>query len=163
MDTTKKCPHCQTDIPVKAMKCPNCQTDLRNFFRRRPILSLLLILIGGSILLASNASIQNETNQRAEEVVNAMSPEEMAAWQETPSGKLCAEHPGWQKEECDNLVDRKIWVGMSYDMAVYLRGKPDHVNPSNYGGMTKYQYCWDDVRPGCFYDDNQDGIIDAYN
>lgn len=26
--TTKKCPHCCTDIPLEATKCPNCTSDL---------------------------------------------------------------------------------------------------------------------------------------
>jgi hypothetical protein len=31
------------------------------------------------------------------------------------------------------------------------------------GSGTKWQWCWDDIRPSCFYDNNDDGIIDAYN
>jgi large conductance mechanosensitive channel len=26
--TTKKCPHCMTDIPIKAKRCPNCTSKL---------------------------------------------------------------------------------------------------------------------------------------
>jgi len=42
---TKKCPHCQSEIPVKAKKCPNCQSDLRNWFNRHPILTILGVFI----------------------------------------------------------------------------------------------------------------------
>jgi len=51
---TKKCPKCQTEIPIKAKKCPQCQSDLRNWFRRHPILTglgiiiLFLIIVGKS-------------------------------------------------------------------------------------------------------------------
>jgi len=97
-------------------------------------------------------------------------PEEVAAeqkaletWKTTPAGKLCAKHIDWQKEECDKLVDNKIWVGMNYGMLTYLRGKPDSVNPSNYGGSTSYQYCWDDYNPSCFYDEDGDQRMDAFN
>lgn len=51
--TTKKCKHCQTDIPVSAKKCPNCQSDLRNWFRRHIVLTIL----GGIILLIVIAGI----------------------------------------------------------------------------------------------------------
>ena len=27
--TTKACPYCATDIPIKASRCPNCTSDLR--------------------------------------------------------------------------------------------------------------------------------------
>jgi len=26
--TTKECPKCFTDIPIKAMRCPNCTSEL---------------------------------------------------------------------------------------------------------------------------------------
>ncbi|MFP3896275.1 MAG: large conductance mechanosensitive channel protein MscL [Anaerolineales bacterium] len=26
--TTKKCPYCQTDIPIEAVRCPNCTSEL---------------------------------------------------------------------------------------------------------------------------------------
>lgn len=41
----KKCGYCQKDIDVKATRCPYCQADLRNWFRRHPILSLLLFFM----------------------------------------------------------------------------------------------------------------------
>lgn len=42
---TKKCPHCDESISIKAKRCPRCQEDLRSWFRRHPILTFLLILI----------------------------------------------------------------------------------------------------------------------
>ncbi len=158
MDLTKKCPHCQTDIPTKATKCPHCQTDLRGFIRKHPIITVLLVFIIVPVL-STSYNLVNETATSLE-----ISPEELAAWKETPSGKLCDKNPSWKKEDCDRLVGRHIWVGMSYDMLVYsMQGEPDSINPSNYGGRTKYQYCWANANPGCFYDDNGDGNIDAYN
>ena len=29
--TTKACPYCQTDIPIKAVRCPHCTTKLEGF------------------------------------------------------------------------------------------------------------------------------------
>jgi len=88
---------------------------------------------------------------------------EREVWESSPAGKACETHPGWTKEECNNLMAGKIWIGMRYKMLVYRWGKPDHTNLSNYGYGSEYQYCWDDYTPGCFYDNNDDGIIDAYN
>ena len=84
-------------------------------------------------------------------------------WQKSKAGQLCSKHSNWSKDDCDKLAANKIWVGMTYDMLVMEYGKPNSINPSNYGSGIKMQYCWDNRHPGCFYDDNNDGIIDAYN
>lgn len=42
MAETKKCSYCQVDIPGEASICPNCKSDLRSWFRRHPILTILL-------------------------------------------------------------------------------------------------------------------------
>ena len=52
---------------------------------------------------------------------------------------------------------------MRYDMLVYISGKPNHVNVSNYGSGNRYQYCWSYFTPSCFYDNNAGGVLDAYN
>lgn len=84
-------------------------------------------------------------------------------WFKSKPGKLQAKYPGWTKEECEMVVENRIWIGMSYDMLVVERGKPDHKNVSNYGGGNEYQWCWDDYNISCFYDTNNDGLIDSYN
>lgn len=88
---------------------------------------------------------------------------EQAAWDNSRAGQLCKSHPDWLKEECQSIADRKIWIGMSYEMLIALRGKPNNASPSNYGGATQWQWCWWRYTPSCFYDHNSDGIIDAYN
>jgi hypothetical protein len=52
---------------------------------------------------------------------------------------------------------------MTYKMLIYKRGLPNRANPSNYGQGNSWQWCWDDFNPSFFYDNNDDGIIDAYN
>jgi hypothetical protein len=53
---------------------------------------------------------------------------------------------------------------MTYEMLVASLGsKPNSANPSNYGNGTSWQYCWWNTTPSCFYDNNDDGIIDSYN
>ena len=85
-------------------------------------------------------------------------------WDNSEAGKICAANKdkNWSKEDCQNLADGKIWIGMTYDMLVYRRGKPDSANPSNYGDGVQWQWCWFDRTPSCFYG-HDDGIIYSYN
>lgn len=80
----------------------------------------------------------------------------------TKAGRIYKKHPDWSKEDCINLADKRIWIGMEYEMVVYMRGKPNTVNTSNYGNGLEYQACWDDYDPGCFYF-GEDHIIKSYN
>ena len=136
---------------------------------------LVVVIIGFSALMVflvskeiANPPVQPEIAQPI------LSPEEQekqrleqekaqAEWAKTKGGQICAKNKGWTKQECDDLVANKIWVGMKYDMLVYMRGKPNSVNPSDYGGGIQYQYCWNNYTPRCFYDQNGDSIIDAFN
>jgi hypothetical protein len=88
--------------------------------------------------------------------------EELKEWYKTKAGKIQKKHPNWTREECKNIVDRKIWIGMSLDMLKYERGNPNSANPSNYGNGVNWQWCWDDYSPSCFYG-GEDGIITSYN
>lgn len=40
----KKCKSCQKEIDAKATKCPFCQSDQGSWFRKHPILTVILIL-----------------------------------------------------------------------------------------------------------------------
>jgi len=106
---------------------------------------------------------EEEAKIKAEEERKA---NELAEWEKTKAGKICSEHflNRWTKEDCERVADGKIWIGMSYDMLVKVYGrKPNSANPSNYGFGTEWQWCWHNYIPSCFYDNNDDGIIDSYN
>jgi hypothetical protein len=81
----------------------------------------------------------------------------------TKAGRLYKKHPEWSKQDCIDLANNKIWIGMTLSMLKYQRGLPDHANPSNYGSGTSWQWCWYDYTPSCFYDKDNDGLIDSYN
>jgi hypothetical protein len=83
-------------------------------------------------------------------------------WYKSKAGKIQKKYPEWSREDCQNLVDRKIWIGMTYEMLIYQRGKPNTINPSNYGNGVNYQFCWDDYTPSCFYS-KEDKVITSYN
>lgn len=106
---------------------------------------------------------EEEAKIKAEEERKA---KELAEWEKTKAGKICSEHflDRWTKEDCERVADGKIWVGMSYDMLVKVYGrKPNSANPSNYGFGIEWQWCWDHYTPSCFYDNNNDGLVDSYN
>jgi len=77
--------------------------------------------------------------------------------------KIHNKHPEWAIEDCMLLAEDKIWIGMSLDMLKYQRGKPNSANPSSYGNGVKWQWCWSEYTPSCFYDDNNDGLVDSFN
>ncbi len=81
----------------------------------------------------------------------------------TKAGRIWKKHPEWSKDDCVTLSQNMVWVGMEYAMLKYLKGSPDSANPSNYGNGTSWQYCWHGHTPSCFYDNDGDGDIDAYN
>lgn len=73
---TKKCSHCQSDIPVNAKKCSHCQTDLRNWMNRHPFLTGLGLLVVISIFLGNygsrqiNTAISNQSSQPTLEILS---------------------------------------------------------------------------------------------
>lgn len=100
--------------------------------------------------------------QKAAAEAAAKTKADQAKYENSKAGKLCKAHPEWTKDDCQNLADGKIWIGMSYDMVVAMRGKPNNANPSNYGSGTTWQWCWYNYTPSCFYG-GSDGIITSYN
>lgn len=141
---------------------------------------MIVCLIIFCVLTSSSAPSQTQTNtltpeqatreaaskKAADEAAAAQKAAEEAAYNSSPAGQLCLKHPTWTKDDCTKLAagDHTIWIGMSYDMLIYSYGrKPDHTNVSNYGRGNEYQYCWDNFTPSCFYDTNNDGVIDSYN
>lgn len=107
------------------------------------------------------AKVAEEKAKQEEEDKKAAA--ELEAFKKTPAGTLCEKHPTWTRVECERTINGNIWIGMDYEMLVYQLGKPLQTNVSNNGRGDRYQYCWRGIEPSCFYDDNRDGKIDAYN
>ena len=99
---------------------------------------------------------------KADAEAKARADAEEKAWNDSKAGRLCKEHEGWAKEDCQRIADKKYWIGMDLDMLKALRGAPSSANPSNYGGETQWQWCWWNYTPSCFYG-GSDGIITSYN
>ncbi|HNW71678.1 MAG TPA: hypothetical protein PKZ36_00290 [Candidatus Paceibacterota bacterium] len=163
-ETAKKiCPHCKEEINKEASRCPHCHGKIYVWTKEKKIVAGILAVIVFMIFSSGLFSGDKTTTTTTQPPAPTISPEELAKWELTPAGKLCEKHTTWKKEDCDRLADERIWIGMTYEMLVYLNGKPDSANPSNYGNGIKYQYCWHDNTPSCYYDTDNDGVIDSYN
>ncbi|MET3535991.1 hypothetical protein [Chryseobacterium limigenitum] len=101
-------------------------------------------------------------NQARIDSIDKQQKIEEEKFSKTKAGKIHKKHPEWSKEDCINISEHKIWIGMKYEMLVYMRGKPNNVNTSNYGNGPNYQACWNDYDPSCFYFDESQ-IITSYN
>ena len=137
-------------------KSENPQTGL-DFANRFDKYSTKLLKKREEIELAKNI---RESKRR--QIESQQNEADRKVWENSKFGKLQKKHPNWTDDECMKVIGRKIWIGMTYDMLLYMRGKPNSVNPSNYGGGTEYQCCWEDYSPSCFYM-KEDNIIYSYN
>jgi hypothetical protein len=66
------------------------------------------------------------------------------------------------EDDAELFLERRIWIGMTYKMLVSYRGLPNSINTSNYGNGERYQACWYNYSPSCFYF-TETQIITAYN
>lgn len=156
---TKICKHCKTEIDKKATKCPHCGGKNYVWTTGKKVFAVIVIVY--MFILFNSIDSTPITDQTP--VVVQKTQAEIDAWNKSPAGKLCAKHPSWKEEDCKSLVEGLVWIGMSYDMLVYKRGNPNSTNVSNYGGGNRYQYCWPERTPSCFYDDNNDKLMDSFN
>ncbi len=128
------------------------------------VLSLFGVLLISTVMGSGSRSHTSPvTSQAPTEAEIRAEVEAAATFAKTPAGKLCAMHPAWSDQDCKWLIDGRYWIGMNYDMLEYERGRPNSVRPSNYGNGIRYQYCWSEWVPSCFYDQNGDDKIDSYN
>ena len=64
----KKCKYCQSDVDEKAKICPNCKKKQGNFFKKHPIITVLLVFLIIGIIATSTSgnndsgSMQNNSN-----------------------------------------------------------------------------------------------------
>lgn len=106
----------------------------------------------------------DSANKANEKLYKKKAKEEAAALKKKYGKKAWAifEKHGWDINTCKDIADHKYWIGMSLDMLVASRGRPDNINRSNYGSGENYQYCWYDYTPSCFYA-GPNKIVKSYN
>lgn len=74
----KKCRSCQKEIDSKATKCPNCRTDQRNWFRRHPILTGILVLFVLGIFGSASGGSKSATDMQSNNTVETTQQEQEA-------------------------------------------------------------------------------------
>ncbi|MBY0473235.1 hypothetical protein K2Q00_03070 [Patescibacteria group bacterium] len=102
--------------------------------------------LGGSKPSNSTVNAEDAAKQAAE----------LAAWQETPAGKLCAKHTDWKRKACDLILEKKVAIGMSPEQARAAWGEPDHVNRTITADGTNEQWVY-----GSNYIYFDDGILSS--
>lgn len=119
------------------------------------------------ILDSTNEELRKLENEKFQMQLAKERILEEQKFSKTKSGKyykFCkSKNANVSKDDCIRAADNKIWIGMNYWLLVAQRGKPNTINKSNYGDGIRYQYCWNDYTPSCFYDNNNDDLIDMYN
>lgn len=78
------------------------------------------------------------------------------------AGRIHKKHPEWEISDCERVANKEVWIGMSYEMLVYEKGKPSYVHKSNYGSGDEWQACWGELSQTCYYF-GEDHIITSYN
>jgi hypothetical protein len=185
------CPDCKNSVSDNAVSCPHCGYPIKNQTETKPITSksnsgclwIIIAVLIFTLLLTGliSKSLESEPKLVTPEIetvtlskedsimnvakmysINKQYKIEEKQFLKTKAGKIYKKHPNWSKEDCKSLAKNNIWIGMEYEMVVYLRGKPNDINTSNYGSGLEYQACWDDYNPGCFYF-SENHIITSYN
>lgn len=83
---------------------------------------------------------QKETTLQVEEAKKAAA--DLATWQVSPAGKICAQHPDWSKDICQAIAEDKVRVGMNAEQATAGWGKPQDINrtTNSYGVSEQWVY-----------------------
>lgn len=78
----KKCPHCQTEVDLKATRCAHCQSDMRNWPRRHPVVTAFIAIVFVFIMFDSGSSSTSSMNSLYSKVAtDAVAQYEIAARQ----------------------------------------------------------------------------------
>ncbi len=138
MDTKKLCPHCKQEVDPKASRCPHCHGKIYRWTFGRMMMVGLLGLVVFFIVVSTTTNINSsEPNPTA-----AQDAAELAAWQQTPAGQLCAKHPDWKRLACDAIVAKKVRVGMTKEQAIAAWGEPEDINTTSTAGGTHEQWVY---------------------
>ncbi|HRY59782.1 MAG TPA: hypothetical protein P5096_00115 [Patescibacteria group bacterium] len=117
-----------------------------------------------SLVQQNKDELDYDAVNMAAEAFEKLAAEEKA-YEATPEGQKCkSAHPDWTKKICEDVAKQNVWIGMTYEMLVASAGRePDSAKPSNYGSGTQWQWCYHGKTTMCFYDNDGDKKIDAYN
>lgn len=154
---TKACPKCAMAIPRAAKFCPHCRKRLGT----HPVtIGCAVVLVGFAALWAIGTAMTPAGAPRPSSSPAAIvAPTPDTAWLASPAGKLCAKHPGWDREACDAIAGKKIFVGMTAEQVIAAWGKPYKIN-STLTGNSKHEQ-WVMHEHGSSYVYFEDGVMTA--
>lgn len=136
---TKKCPHCQSEINIKATKCPHCQSNLLSFSKRPLGCGTASLIVFGIVFMAIIASVVSSTSNN-----NQSSNQYSSTPTDTSSTFLSSNSPTI-KELSTVPADH---VGQSFDLYV----NAEAANYYNYGFDDETQWysltVWDNSVSG---------------
>ena len=117
---TKKCKHCQSDIPKKAKICPVCKKK-----QKAPVFAILLIFFGILVFIGAIAGTSEDSNNSS----NAVKVENSESSKDSGYATM-------EKFE-------KIETGMTYEEVVEIMGsKGELMSEVGVGDITSKLYCW---------------------
>lgn len=129
-DVTKKCKHCQTDIPKKAKVCPNCRRKQGGIGKTIGIVMIILGLIG---LIGGSSDTSSTSNTNSNSTSNVSTENEVASVK-----KLTAEKY--------NAID----FGMTYEAVVEIMGEDgENISEVAIGDVLTTIYQWDEGLVNC--------------
>ena len=132
MSETKKCKHCQTDIPKKAKVCPNCRRKQGGIGKVIGIILILFIVVG--VLGSGSDSSEDSSNVNNNSVSNASTQKEEVV----STKKLTAEKY--------NAID----FGMTYEEVVGIIGEEgENISEVAVGDIVTTIYQWDEDITNC--------------
>jgi len=131
MSETKKCKHCQTDIPKKAKVCPNCRRKQGGIGKVIGIIVILFVLFG---ILGSGSDSNENSNTNDNSVSNVSTQKEEVV----STKKLTADKY--------NSID----FGMSYEDVVGIIGEEgENISEVAIGDIVTTIYQWDEGLTNC--------------
>lgn len=129
MSETKKCKHCQTDIPKKAKVCPNCRRKQGGIGK---VVGIILIIFGLIGALGSDTDEVSNVNDNAVPDVSTQNEKVVSTKKLT--------------EEKYNSID----FGMSYEEVVSIIGEEgENISEVAIGEIVTTIYQWDEGFTNC--------------
>lgn len=103
--TTRKCPSCQEKVSLSATKCPYCEKNFKSWFRRHPILTILIALFILPIIFSDIFSSSKEPSsspEKSEQVNEAKQKENTEAEKKQPEEERQRKISSLANKFCEN-------------------------------------------------------------
>jgi hypothetical protein len=152
----KKCRHCAMQIPNSVKICPYCR-------KRQGIPRLVLVLAAFVVLIIIYQNVppfmgnnnvkpglsvpsfddyREKAKQAAEEFEKKRIESENLVELSGKAKQIKTDHPSWTNVQCNDIADKRVWVGMTADQAISSWGKPQKRNKTVVQSGTHEQWVY---------------------